>query len=616
MLADEKEIIKQTLKSLYDDLIQAETGPDRNTFGFTHILEVIYENLVELEPKIISEYPEMGELNVLESFNSIHYSKGDSGTAQFLKSRIKNHAIRLEVDLTEKNQKFSIEKTPKPKYDSKEAEKQNDFKKMDIVSQGLKILTLLRDEYGGKYEDILDEDIVSMMLGCDIDDIKQPLQYLEDNGYVFPTSGPNRIFGLRITPKGIEKLENLDDTNIQSYRILKNLEQQIRDFIESELSENNQKWWKQLIPGDVKDNAEQRKKDDEERKTWQFKEQPLISYIDFTDYEKIITRNDNWEEIFQYVFHDKISISAKLKEIEPIRNTISHSRNLDPYEEKQIRFYSEEILRSISYYIDNKSKIISEKTKIVEPTSPIPISVSFDRTVYPVNSKVHLRANIPEPIPNKPIIFQIFDNNDKLLFVKEISSKEFQDTQIAPDAGIYETSFQMDEHWKVGEKYRVKGIHGNSNYWSETRIDERKPVIQSDKSVYLWGSDMILTVIDPDADKDNQVPEFVGDRLDSKLVIESSKSKLENFRLRETGDSTGIFQGIIGFIGVEKNGNVIGYESDGKTITKTQGHELDDGFLEVSEFDELTITYTNCAGSANLTVLVVKDFESISKYSK
>ena len=615
-MVDEKEIIKQILKSLYDDLIQAESGPDRNTFGFEHSIEVIYENLAELEPKIVSEYPEMGELNRLEPFKSIYNSKGDSGTTQFLKSRIKNHAIRMGVDLKEENQKFSIEKTSKPKYDSKDVEKQNDFKKMDIISQGLKILTLLRDEYGGKYEDILDEDIVSMMLGCDIDDIIQPLQYLEDNGYVFPTSGPNRISGLRITPEGIEKLENLDDTNIQSYRTLKNLEQQIRDFIESELSENNPKWWKQLIPGDVKDNAEQRKKDDEERKTWQFKERPLISYIDFTDYEKIITCNDNWKEIFQYVFHDKISISAKLKEIEPIRNTISHSRNLDSYEEKQLRFYSEEILRSISYYTDNKSKIISGKTKIVEPTSPMPITVSFDRTVYPVNSKVYLRANIPEPIPNKPIIFQIFDSYNKLLFVKEIGPNEFQDTQISPDAGIYETSFQMDERWKVGETYRVQGIYGDSNYWSETRIDERKPVIQSDKSVYLWGSDMILTVIDPDADKDNQVPEFVGDRSDSKLVIESSKSKLENFRLLETGDSTGIFQGIIGFIGVEENGNVIGYESDGKTITKTQGHEVDDGFLEVSEYDELIITYTNCVGSTNITIFVVKDFESASKHSK
>ena len=33
--------------------------------------------------------------------------------------------------------------------------------------------------------------------------------------------------------------------------------------------------------------------------------------------------------------------------------------------------------------------------------------------------------------------------------------------------------------------------------------------------------DMILTVIDPDADKDNQKPEYVGDREDSKLIIES-----------------------------------------------------------------------------------------------
>ena len=304
--------------------------------------------------------------------------------------------------------------------------------------------------------------------------------------------------------KGISDTKsNFDDSKIQSYQILKNLEQEIRRFIEKELSENNQKWWKQLIPGDVKDNAEKRKNNDEKRKNWDFEEQPLISYIDYNDYEKIITRNDNWKEIFQFVFRDQVAISGKLKEIEPIRNAISHTRNLDPYEEKQLRFYSEEILRTISYYYNNKEKIKEQKVK------------------------------------------------------------------------------------KKIEK------------------EERMPVIQSDKSVYLWGTDMILTVIDPDADKDSNKPEFVGDRPDSKLIIESRKGKLENYRLRETGDSTGIFQGIIGFVGIRNNGDIEPYRHNDKLIKKTQGKEVDDGFLIVSEDDELKITYSNLKGTAELSVYVI-----------
>ena len=117
---------------------------------------------------------------------------------------------------------------------------------------------------------------------------------------------------------------------------------------------------------------------------------------------------------------------------------------------------------------------------------------------------------------------------------------------------------------------------------------------------------MILTVIDPDADKDNQIAEYVGDKKDAKLTIQSSKGQLENFRLRETGDSTGIFQGIIGFIGVNKDGTKKPYELDGNVYAITQGCQVDDGFIEVSEKDELKITYANATKTAKLTAFVVK----------
>jgi len=400
--------------------------------------------------------------------------------------------------------------------------------------------------------------------------------------------------------------ENTDDSEFY-YLLLKNLEEKIRKFLEQELSEHNPQWWKQLIPGDVKQNAEDRKQKDELRKNWDYEKQSLISYIDFTDYEKIIIQKTNWRTIFQYVFNDKNAISVKLREIEPIRNAISHSRNLDFDEIKQLKFYSEDILRGISYYYDNKTKIISEKIELAELKSSDVIGVSFDRTVYPINSTIHLRAKIKKLIPNKSIIFQIFNNNKKI-FEKEITPDKFHETETAPDAGIYETSFAMTGNdWKVGEKYVLIGKHSISKATSQTRIDAREPVIQSDKRAYLWGSDMILTVIDPDGDRDNDLVEFVGDRDDAKLIIKSSCGKLENFRLRETGDSTGIFQGIIGFIGVNNDGTKKPYPLKDELIETTQGHELDDGFIEVSENEELEITYSNATKTAKLIAIVLKE---------
>ena len=48
-----------------------------------------------------------------------------------------------------------------------------------------------------------------------------------------------------------------DQNNSESnYLLLKNLEEKIREFLEQELSKLTPQWWKQRIPGDVKENAE------------------------------------------------------------------------------------------------------------------------------------------------------------------------------------------------------------------------------------------------------------------------------------------------------------------------------------------------------------------------
>jgi len=104
-LTDRKTKLRKLLKSIYDDLCDAEKGPDRRTFGFKHRLEVIHENLVELEPKIVDEFPELGDLDVIGDFESIHHHKGDSGMAQLLKSRIKKIAIDIDANL---EQDYSI----------------------------------------------------------------------------------------------------------------------------------------------------------------------------------------------------------------------------------------------------------------------------------------------------------------------------------------------------------------------------------------------------------------------------------------------------------------------------------------------------------------------------
>jgi hypothetical protein len=87
-------------------------------------------------------------------------------------------------------------------------------------------------------------------------------------------------------------------------------------------------------------------------------------------------------------------------------------------------------------------------------------------------------------------------------------------------------------------------------------FDLRNGVLQSDKSVYIIGSDMILTLIEPDFDLDNDAAETYDLDLiewDSDAATVSmgnadgvaSTFDPEPSDLRETGDSTGIFQVVI-----------------------------------------------------------------------
>jgi len=89
-------------------------------------------------------------------------------------------------------------------------------------------------------------------------------------------------------------------------------------------------------------------------------------------------------------------------------------------------------------------------------------------------------------------------------------------------------------------------------------FDLRNGALQSDKSVYIIGSDMILTLIEPDFDLDNKNAETYDLDLiewdsdaatvtlgDLSGTTNSAEFDAEPSDFRETGDSTGIFQSVI-----------------------------------------------------------------------
>jgi hypothetical protein len=93
---------------------------------------------------------------------------------------------------------------------------------------------------------------------------------------------------------------------------------------------------------------------------------------------------------------------------------------------------------------------------------------------------------------------------------------------------------------------------GNLNTVTDSAtFDLRNGTLQSDKSVYIIGSDMILTIIEPDWDLDNDGAQSYDldivewDSAAQTTTLSTAGFDPEPGAFRETGDSTGIFQVVI-----------------------------------------------------------------------
>jgi hypothetical protein len=168
----EKEKIQKLLTSLKDDLTNANLSPDRNTFGFKHSLKEIFKNLYELEPKIFVEYTDIDKLSPLESYDTLDYTRGDSGMAQLLKSRIDRLLIETSFDgsqqfesITNKNLVLEniLEKFPRVVRQLQERRKENgearhtltikdEYDVQDLLCSILKInFEIVKKEIGTEY---------------------------------------------------------------------------------------------------------------------------------------------------------------------------------------------------------------------------------------------------------------------------------------------------------------------------------------------------------------------------------------------------------------------------------------------------------------------------------
>ncbi|GAG11972.1 unnamed protein product, partial [marine sediment metagenome] len=217
-------------------------------------------------------------------------------------------------------------------------------------------------------------------------------------------------------------------------------------------------------------------------------------------------------------------------------------------------------------------------------------SVELDRTVYPVpigtnqfelhapatgyleatpvnivirvnDPDANVSANGEDTLSTSVLKLEIARGSDKELII--INSTEL--VEIAPDAGIFEVDVEIDQQTFAGLNGGIEqgdiiqvqytdpaDASGDSNSVTDSAtFDLRNGVIQTDKSVYIIGSDVIFTLIEPDLDLDSETEEtwdldlINWDSDAGDLNLSDDVFDAEPFGLRETGPSTGIFQVVI-----------------------------------------------------------------------
>jgi hypothetical protein len=127
-------------------------------------------------------------------------------------------------------------------------------------------------------------------------------------------------------------MATIPENNFLAYELLYKLEVGLREFLIDTFGREDQKWWKLRLPPDVLGKLKDGREKERKIKWVELLPHHPIYYIDFPDLKKIIEVKDNWRDAFQTFFGDKDVFCGGLRELEPIRNKIAHSRKISDNE--------------------------------------------------------------------------------------------------------------------------------------------------------------------------------------------------------------------------------------------------------------------------------------------
>jgi HEPN superfamily Swt1-like protein len=127
-------------------------------------------------------------------------------------------------------------------------------------------------------------------------------------------------------PRPIESGESSAVYEARNIELFYMVEQSLRDLVESKLlGVVGPDWVKRRVPEAVGKRWQQRQSEERELRRPVYS---LIQYADFIDLADVITRGDNWNEVFQIVFLNRDDFRVSLARLHPIRKAMAHCRPL------------------------------------------------------------------------------------------------------------------------------------------------------------------------------------------------------------------------------------------------------------------------------------------------
>jgi hypothetical protein len=137
--------------------------------------------------------------------------------------------------------------------------------------------------------------------------------------------------------------EGFERTN-EAHNRLQRLETQLRRFIHAVMAEAaGTDWPKHRMPPDTVNAWRERKKLAQRTTDVDL---PLIVYADFTDYERVICKRDNWK-LFEKYFDRMESVRESLQRLYPIRIDTMHSRLITQDDELFLRVECRRLMRAM-----------------------------------------------------------------------------------------------------------------------------------------------------------------------------------------------------------------------------------------------------------------------------